>query len=205
MKKITTVALTFVFCLSLAMPAMADSQKSLGVGVGMLSGSTKLQGGGSMNSTSPLLDANLLFHRKVMTWGLGFRNRSSKSALGDLKYNGVEIMLGYYSNKDKSSKLGWHILGGIGAGSLTGLKAGYKVSNIPSSYNIGLGLDVVLRKGEKGTNRRPSADVLSLDVRADGFGANVLPRNAPKTEKGKLLAIDGVAMAMTFTHHFAWK
>lgn len=211
MKKITAVVMTFVFCFSLAMPAMADSQKSVGVGVGMLSGTSRLSSDGtgsavhSTSSTKPAFDVNMLFHRKVMTWGVGLRSRSARSPVGDLKYNGVSILLGYYSNKDHSSKLGWHILGAIGGGSVSGVGSGYKVFNTASSAEVGAGLDVVLRRDEKGSNRRPAADVLSLDLRYDAFNALVARKNATAATKTQLLQSGGMGMAMTFTHYFAWK
>lgn len=205
MKKIVTVVLSAVMWLGFAGLAMAKGQKSVGVGVGMLSGSMKLAGGGSVTSTSPLLDLDLMFHRKWMSWGLGLRNRSAKSPVGDLKYNGGTVLLGYYSNKNKSSKLGWHILGGIGAGSLSGISSGYKASNMPTNVEAGLGLDVLLKKRLDNSVQRPAADVLSLDIRTDGFGIRVLPVNAPKGTKPQFLGMDGLALAIKFTHYFAFK
>ena len=205
MKKMITVVLSVAVWLGFAGLVMAKSQMSVGVGVGMLSGSAKLEGGGSMTSTSPLLDLDLMFHRKVMTWGLGFRNRSAKSPIGDLKYNSATVLLGYYSNKDKAKGLGWHILGGIGVGSLSGVGSGYKTSENAVNVEASVGLDMILHKYRDSAVRRPAADVLSLDVRAEGFGSNVLPKNATRNTKTQFLGTDNFGMSMKFTHYFALK
>lgn len=211
MKRGVTAALTLLSCLSLTSPARADSQKSLGVGLGALYSFSTFAGDGKgipdakMNSIAPLADANLLFHRTAITWGFGYRHRSAQTPAGNLAYDGGVFLLGYYSNEDHEAKFGWHALGGLGVGSLTGIDSKYQAVGNRVSVEFGAGLDVVLRKDEKNLHRRPAADVLSLDLRFDGFGGYVQPKNYTRDTKVRSLSAGGPSLALTFTHYFAWK
>lgn len=169
-KLLCIVAAALVSAFSAEAAEKMKVQTSLGLRVGQYRSTTQLEVN-SKNGMGIGLDLDLLRHRKYVSWGLGLRKRNADSPAGKVEYVGADILVGYYSNKNKEKLFGWHAMLGVGPGSLSGIGNGYsEIGPNPVHSELGLGLDWVVRTSKsKDPLRRPSAVTLSLDYIGDVF------------------------------------
>lgn len=176
-------------------------QTSIGVRSGVYMSQNSINGQ-KFTSSHLSYDVDWLRHRKMLTWGLGVRRREADSSVGKLSFTGVDLLIGYYSNKDKRNKLGFHGVFGLGPGSMSGVGNGYARGGIATHVEMRCGLDlVVMRASSAEAGRKPSAMVLTMDLGLDGLSHRIRPASAPKGSE-KMSSTTGKVLAMGIRYDF---
>lgn len=105
-------------------------------------------------------DAELLFHRKYISWGLGMNHLTA----GGHYYTGGSLLLGYYSDKTNTKEVNWHVLGSFGGGAFS--------ENIPASFfGLNIGTNYLVEPPQKG---KRSSLALTFDMKLGRAGGGLL-------------------------------